>query len=258
MSQRLVIVAGGTTESRVAVDALLAHGYRVLFSLATEAPFALPEHSNLSSRRGPLNANGWTNLIRESGAAALVDAAHPYATALREMLLLIAARLNLPLVRFKRGEIELDPAAVRVPNHDEAARLACSLGSRILIAVGSRHLAPYVAAARKAESKLFVRVLDAPESRERIRELGCEPEQVIFGRGPYTLEQNVELLGKIRAEVMVTKDSGAEGGTAEKVTAAKLVGCKVVVVTRPEERNGAAQTGEELIDQLQRQIGSSE
>ncbi|HMA92414.1 MAG TPA: precorrin-6A reductase [Polyangiaceae bacterium] len=258
MSQRLVIVAGGTTESRVAVDALLAHGYRVLFSLATEAPFALPEHSNLSSRRGPLNANGWTNLIRESGAAALVDAAHPYATALREMLLLIAARLNLPLVRFKRGEIELDPAAVRVPNHDEAARLACSLGSRILITVGSRHLDPYVTAARKAESKLFVRVLDAPESREKIRELGCEPDQVIFGRGPYTLEQNVELLGKIRAEVMVTKDSGAEGGTAEKVTAAKLVGCKVVVVTRPEERNGAAQTGEELIDQLQRQIGSSE
>lgn len=249
-----MIVAGGTTESRAVCMALLAHGYRILFSQATDADFELPPHPRLNSRRGALDSDGWMALIEQSRAVAVVDAAHPHATALRDTLRQVAARLQLPLIRFKRHEIDLDPTVLRVSDHDEAARLACMLGKCILVTVGTRHLAPYVAAARHAQCKLFVRVLEAPESREAIHRLGCQPGEVVFGRGPFTLEQNLELLGKIHAEVIVTKDSGKEGGTVEKIEAAKLLGCKVVVVSRPDEQAGAAETVEDLIEQLQRQL----
>jgi precorrin-6A/cobalt-precorrin-6A reductase len=57
---------------------------------------------------------------------------------------------------------------------------------------------------------------------------------VITGRGPFTLEENLDVISKHQIGVLVTKDSGKAGGVAQKLEAARISNCEVVVVARPD------------------------
>lgn len=247
---RPVVVAGGTTESRIATESLLSHGFRVLWSQATDAPFQLEPHHLLTRRQGRLDALGWTELLTRLDAAAVVDAAHPHATFLHQTLLEVTSCLQLTLVRLKRDDVAVDAEVATVSCHADAAELACTAGRSVLLTLGTRQLAPYVAQARTHGAKLTARVLDAEESRRAVSELGLLPYEVVFGRGPYSLDQNLELIRRTRADVLVLKDSGKEGGMIEKLQAAKLAGCSVVLVRRPAEPADAATSIEALIHRL--------
>ena len=80
---------------------------------------------------------------------------------------------------------------------------------------------------------LMVRVLDHPQSLDACRRAGIRPEKVIAGRGPFSVDDNRRHIRACGAGVLVTKDSGAAGGTAEKLQAARAEGCDVVVIARP-------------------------
>ena len=58
-------------------------------------------------------------------------------------------------------------------------------------------------------------------------------KQVIAGRGPFSVDDNRRHIRACGAGVLVTKDSGAAGGTAEKLQAARAEGCEVIVIARP-------------------------
>jgi precorrin-6A/cobalt-precorrin-6A reductase len=52
------------------------------------------------------------------------------------------------------------------------------------------------------------------------------------------VEENLAVLRRYKIGVMVTKDSGAAGGVPAKIEAARLHGCRVVVVQRPKGPDG--------------------
>jgi precorrin-6x reductase len=62
---------------------------------------------------------------------------------------------------------------------------------------------------------------------------GFESEQIITGVGPFSVEENERLWDSLGVNVVVTKESGREGGFPEKVEAAKRLGIALVVVERP-------------------------
>ena len=75
------------------------------------------------------------------------------------------------------------------------------------------------------------------------------------GRGPYTVEDNRQLLRRFGIKVLVTKDSGDRGGVLEKLEAARLEGCRIVVVGRPPDPAPAACSSlTELISQVRGQL----
>ena len=79
-----------------------------------------------------------------------------------------------------------------------------------------------------------------PESLEACRQAGIPDTHVVAGRGPFTVQENLALIQRFDIGCLVTKDSGSAGGVYEKIEAARITGCAVVVVRRPEE--GAAHT----------------
>ena len=64
---------------------------------------------------------------------------------------------------------------------------------------------------------------------------GFTPDRLLCLRPPFSREFNRAILREYRAEVLVTKASGLEGGVEEKVLAAGDLGIEVVMIRRPEQ-----------------------
>jgi precorrin-6x reductase len=104
----------------------------------------------------------------------------------------------------------------------------------VLLTVGSRFVHLYAQAARESGCELWARVLPNRESLEACERAGLAPERIVGELGPFSVEANLELLRRVGATVLVSKDGGEKGGVREKLEAARHCGCRFVAVARPE------------------------
>ena len=230
----MIMLLGGTSETAPLAGALLQAGYRVLVSTATDAPLSLPVHPRLERRHGRLDGTAMVELMRRRHIRALIDAAHPYAARAREEAQMAAAALNLPYLRWERPATDFEGFPVTpAADHEQAAELAFTDGRPVLLTTGSRHLSPYVTRARQTGIRLRARVLPHEESRIAVAQAGLSTDEVIYGKGPFSVASNRTHIRKHGIGVLVTKDSGEAGGVPAKLQAAGLERCIVIVVQRP-------------------------
>lgn len=252
MSESLALLLGGTSETAPLAEALAGAGWRTLVSTATDAPLDCGAHARIERRTGPLDHAAMSALIRERGARVIIDAAHPYAAQLHQTAHAVAQGLNIPYLRWARRPTEMSGHAVDwAPDHEGAARLAFSLGRPVLLTTGSRNLVPYMEQARQTGVPLVARVLPLPDSLSACRAAGLPDVQIIAERGPFSVEQNRAHIRAAGAGALVTKDGGEPGGVPAKLEAARLEGCRVIMVRRPEETaEGAFDRIEDLLAAL--------
>ncbi len=230
----MILLLGGTGESGAVAQALAGAGYQVLVSSATDVPLYSGSHSNLFQRRGRLNEAAMAALVRQQRIRAIVDITHPYASEVRATATHVAERMQIPYLTYLRPEsVNAQDCVLRVPTHEQAAHEAFSSGRPVLLTIGSKHVAPYVAEARRTNVPLVARVLDHPDSVQACRDAGLPEDCIVTGRGPFSIDQNRRLLRQFEIGVMVTKDSGDRGGVRQKLEAAHLENCSVIVVDRP-------------------------
>ncbi|HEY3319995.1 MAG TPA: precorrin-6A reductase [Planctomycetota bacterium] len=230
----MILLLGGTSETAPLALALADGGVNVLVSTASTVPLELPTHPRIRRRCGPLDVAALIELARHERAGVIVDATHPYATAAHATAQDAAKQLCIPCLRYDRPSGEVSGEFVVAESHDEAARLAAAVGGAILLTTGSRNLAPYVKEARRAGRPLIARVLPEKDSLDACRNAGVSDACIIAARGPFNVAQNREVIRTFAIKVLVTKESGAAGGLAEKIEAAKLENCRVVIVARPQ------------------------
>ncbi len=250
-----ILLLGGTSETEPMALKLATAGYRVLVSTATDESLQIGEHPEICRRHGRLNLTQMVTLVEEQKIFALVDATHPYASEVHQTARKVAEQTRRLYLRYQRqGMLTSHPNWVVARNHDEAAQIACKSGTPVLLTTGSRHLEPYVAEATRRHVPLFARVLDHPESISACDAAGLKEIGRIFGRGPFSLEQNRAIIRQHQIAVIVTKESGKVGGVEEKWRAAKMEGCLFVVVQRPEEtQEQCFDSMDDLVKALQHQ-----
>ncbi len=107
------------------------------------------------------------------------------------------------------------------------------MGKPVLLTIGAKNIAPYAVQAKQKGIPLAVRVLPEPSSLDACRKNGIPEERIVAKRGPFSVEENRETIKRYDIGVMVTKESGAAGGFAEKIEAARIEDCTVIVVSRP-------------------------
>lgn len=233
----MILVFGGTSETAPLAETLAGSGFHVLVSTATDIALKTGDHRHIRRRCGRLDADELRRLLNREGIRAVVDASHPYAVALHDMVRSVCTGMGIPLIRYRRpasavGDFKgLHWAA----DHDEAARLACLPGRRLLLTIGSGNLLPYIRCARSRKAALFARVLPEPESLDTCLRAGLPHARIVAARGPFSVEDNRALLRLHRIQVLVSKESGAAGGFEAKLRAAESENCRVVVVRRPME-----------------------
>ncbi|MNE61437.1 cobalt-precorrin-6x reductase [compost metagenome] len=84
------------------------------------------------------------------------------------------------------------------------------------------------------EIRLTVRLLPCLENMEKCSRLGIEQRNVIALQGPFSREMNEALFRHYGTQVMITKESGAEGSVEEKLQAALDMGLYVILIVRPQ------------------------
>ena len=232
----MILLLGGTSESAPLAQGLAEAGYKVLVSTATDVTLNVGTHPNIHRRSGRLNEAGIALLVNERGIRGIVDSTHPYATVARKTARCVADRLNIPYFTLTRPTgIAQREAVILTGSHEEAARIACSMGEPVFLTTGVKNLNTYVREARRACIRLVVRVLPEKASVEACRAAGIADEFIIAERGPFSVEDNMSVIERYSIGVLVMKDSGPSGGTPEKLEAARIEGCLVVVVGRPEK-----------------------
>ena len=246
----MILLFGGTSETRMVLEALAPFQWPTLVSTATEEPLSFPTAPWIHHRAGRLNHDTLAELIDHLSITCLIDASHPFAEVLHQTAASVALIKRIPYFRYERPSF-FHPSAILTQSHLEAAQLACAFGQPILLTTGSKNLAEYVTLARTHEIPLFARVLNHAESISSCLDAGLRADQLIFGRGPFSVADNRALIQRLKIGSMITKESGVAGGVDSKLEAALAENCRFIMVLRPTHNPSGFSSLPALIDSIQ-------
>lgn len=239
MQAASILIFAGTTEGRALFEALEQAEVPAALSVATEYGKELAEtHARLGSiRAGRLTRPEMAALIRREGYAVVVDATHPYAVEATQNIRAACRETGAAYFRLLREE-DASPEGAELAacaTLQEAVDYLSACKGNILSTVGSKELA-LLTQIPGFEERVYARILPLPQAVAACCEMGFRGNHLICMQGPFSYEMNLAMLRQYGCRYLLTKDSGAAGGFAEKCRAAKAAGATVVVVERPAEQ----------------------
>ena len=253
----MILLMGGTSEARPIASRLAKAGFQVLVSTATRISLDIGRHPGIRRRSGRLDEKSLRRLIVRRHVRLVIDVTHPFALLAHDAIRAAALQAGIPCIRYNRPASALDGNMRRIivtaKNHSEAAKKAFSSGLPVLLTTGSTHLEPYVQMAEKKGVPLTVRVLNRKASITACLSAGIPRKNIVTGRGPFSCLETRKHIRSSKAGILVTKDSGSEGGLQEKIKAAASEKCRVVLITRPPSKTGLVyQNIKKIVDEVVR------
>lgn len=256
----MILVVGGTTEGREVARELAARGSGVLVSTATGHGSELAARDGVRTVQGRLDCLGMVQLIKQNLIRVLLDASHPFAVEVSRNAARACEKTGIPYIRYARPEFEIPLTGLveKAESYQEAARLACGLGRTIFLASGVKSARLFWELAGEKGSRVVFRVIPDPGTIRGLMEMGVSMADVVAMQGPFSEEMNLALFRQYRVEVVVTKESGREGGLEEKISAAARLGLPVVLIKRPPEPPGAVRSGPEAVQRAMACLGHTD
>ena len=185
----------------------------------------------------PLLKEEIIEILKEEKFDILIDATHPFAEHITQTSTSIAKELKIPYIRFERPTINFENIGTKnilpVNTFDDAGKLIekkFKTGNVLHFAGANtmKHITKYVSVER-----FYPRILKVPSSIEKCEKLGIDKNHIIPMTGVASCEENIELIEKYNASVMITKESGEIGGIIDKIDAANKKDISVILIQRP-------------------------
>jgi precorrin-6A/cobalt-precorrin-6A reductase len=230
--RRRALVLGGSSEARVLATRIAADS-RLQGVISLAGRTSAPQAHDLPTRVGGFGGvEGLTRYLVEERISHVVDATHPFAARISANARAACAVAGVPLLVLTRplwSPVQGDHWD-EVADNAAAARALGAAPRRVFLTIGRQGVADYRAA---AQHDYLLRVIEPPQA-------GDLPPicEVIFGRGPFALEDEIALMRERRIEVVVTKNSGGALAYA-KIEAARALGLDVIMIARPASGDAA-------------------
>ena len=268
-----ILVFGGTTEGRKAIEALEEAGSTFYYSTKTGEQEVTLHHGLRVD--GAMDEATMAAFCQAHNIGLLVDAAHPFAEVLHRTVATVAERLHLPAIRFERIFPDRDPDIIWLDTYQDLLTLF-SPSPQSTHSPHSPHLPHSLLATTGVQSisklkpletlgiKVFYRILPRESSIASAHRQGATNSQLCFydGNASETLEEPLNRCPRRRStdvpdvgqpmsptsvkglwkeaeedcefEAVLLKESGLTGGFVEKVRAARQRGMKIYALKRPE------------------------
>ena len=229
-----VVIFGGTTEGREWAVKLSRQGESVTVCVTgTYARSLLP--AEMPCRVGAMDAAEMESFLRECAPSRVIDATHPYAVRATANIRAACRSLGIPCQRVERAADDdvWRRYVQHVPDAAAAAQALSRTAGNALLTTGSHTVGIYTSAV--PPERLWVRVLPTMEALGQCAAAGVLPSRIIAMHGPFSSKLNAALYDQLGIRAMVTKDSGARGGVAEKVIPALERDIHVILIERPGE-----------------------
>ena len=223
--KRLLILGGTGDGVELASQATKIPGVEVISSLAgrTITPKSLVGAVRIGGFGGEA---GLVEYLQTEQIDLLIDATHPFAAQISGNAAGAARQVGIPWLMLIR------PGWERLPQDDwiEVGRIEAAVtaipasAKRIFLTIGRQQVALFAGLTNKW---CLIRSIDPPDSS-----ILLPPGEVLLDRGPFSLEQELQLLRDYRIEAIVSKNSGGDA-TYAKIIAARELGIPVIMVQRP-------------------------
>ena len=215
----MILVFGGTTEGRKAVEVLEEGGSPYFYSTKTGEQDITLHHGQRID--GALDEEAMRAFCQAQHICLIVDAAHPFASQLHQTIAQVSEALNIPAIRYERIYPERDPEITWIDDYSQIPRDIHSL----LATTGVQSISKLKPL--EAEGiRIYYRILQRESSIALALKQGASPEQLCY----YEVPQDIP----VEAETILLKESGISGGFPEKVEAAKSRGMRIIALKRPE------------------------
>ncbi|RGZ00588.1 precorrin-6A reductase [Clostridium sp. AM58-1XD] len=229
-----IMIFGGTSEGRRLAESCIDNGIAAVYSAVSEyGGSLLPESPLLEVQEKALTEAEMKAWMEEIQPDMVVDATHPYAACVSEYIKKNCGLLGIRRLRIVREESASGwDGIVSVRSAEEAAGYLSGRAGNILVTTGSKELETFTKVPGY-EERLFVRVLPSVEVLKKCSSLSIRGKHVIAMQGPFSREMNAAMMRQLNIRFLVTKEAGAAGGFAEKISAAEELGIQAVVIGRP-------------------------
>lgn len=230
-----ILIFGGTTEGREIAEHLAQCKISCDVCVATAYGEQLIEKSQfIGIKAGRLGYKEIDELVSSGQYAAVIDATHPYAEEITKNIQMCVAKTGIPFFRFEREVEGLNEkeGICFFDTAEECAKALKNVPGKIFLSTGSKNIDVFCKVPGIRE-RLVVRVLPNAESMDICAREGLEGFQIIAMQGPFTKEMNKVQMSDYGISVLVTKESGRNGGEDEKIQAAKEIGIPCFVIKKP-------------------------
>jgi precorrin-6A/cobalt-precorrin-6A reductase len=223
--KRLLILGGTGDAVKLASLAIDLPGLELITSLAgrTRAPKSLIGEVRIGGFGGEA---GLVEYLTTEKIDLLIDATHPFAAQISENAAGAVTKVGIPRLMLIRPEwvrSSLDNW-IEVESVEAAVDAIPATSERIFLTIGRQQLAPF---ASLTDKWCLMRSIDPPDLT-----IPLPPGKLLLDRGPFSLQQERQLLIDYRIDAIVSKNSGGDA-TYAKIIAARELGLPVIMVQRP-------------------------
>ena len=215
----MILVFGGTTEGRRAVEVLEEAGSLYYYSTKTNEQEIHMHHG--IHLVGVLVREAMLDICEKQSIRLIIDAAHPFALHLHQTIADVAESLAIPVIRYERI---YPPRDTDVEWIDDYSQIPQDIHS--LLATTGVQSIQKLKPLEQQGMKIYYRILPRESSIDMALQQGATEEQLIYYEDSSTIE--------IDADAILLKESGISGGFIEKVKAAKEKGMRIIVLKRPQ------------------------
>ena len=223
----MILILGGTTEGRAAVR--IADEGSAPYFYSTKGSLQEIDCAHGIRLTGGMDTASMETCCRENNIRLLIDAAHPFASALHRTVAEVASSLQLPVIRYERRYPPRDNELIWCDDYHDAIHKLNEHGIRNLLALtGVNTIAPLRPWWEKHPA--WFRILEREESLSIATRQGFPSGRLCFYRDE---DDAGELMDQLQPDAVITKESGQSGYFNEKVAAARSRSIPVFVVKRP-------------------------
>jgi precorrin-6A/cobalt-precorrin-6A reductase len=220
------LILGGTGDANRLADALFRARIEAVYSYAGRTQ--IPLGHALQVRIGGFGgAEGLADYIESERITHVIDATHPFAAEMSRRAVEACTATGTPLLALERSPWRKVPGDIWIEVSDLAAAVAAlpEQRTKVFLAIGRQHIAPFAA---KPQHAYTLRFVDTPDGA-----LPLPDAEVIVSRGPFTLEGDRALMQSRGITWLVARNSGGDGARA-KIDAARELGLPVIMIARPD------------------------